>query len=274
MKSLPYWQVDAFVLKHTSKLFSGNPAAVMPLDAFLPDAVMQSIAAEHNLAETAFFAPNTRGTADFDLRWFTPTVEAPLCGHATLASAHVLFELLRFAGDVVRFRINSGAILSVERHAHGLALSMPVIQLGDVMVPPDSLRSALGAMPTALYSDPSADSYPLALFDRQWDVASLSPDYTALTKLYPQIIATAPGDDCDFVSRFFAPGFGINEDPVTGSSHARLVPFWSKRLDKAVLSARQISPRGGDLDCVLDGDTVTLTGTCQTVAAGQFYLPE
>ena len=247
---LRIFQVDAF----TDRLFGGNPAAVCPLEDWLPDATMQAIAAENNLAETAFFVPDGEGYA---LRWFTPTVEVDLCGHATLAAAFVLFELLQPGRVRVDFRTLKAGILTVVKTGERLAMDLPS-RPGKPVAASAGLSAALGRAPAQLL----AARDHLAIYDSAAEVAALRPDLAALAQLdCMAVIATAPGENgIDFVSRFFAPKQGIPEDPVTGSAHCTLVPYWAERLGKTRLQARQISPRGGALDCTLKGDQVTLAG--------------
>jgi PhzF family phenazine biosynthesis protein len=251
------YQIDAF----TSELFRGNPAAVCPLDEWLPDALMQSIAAENNLSETAFFVP--RGP-DWELRWFTPAAEIPLCGHATVASAFTLFfELCTVAGDVVTFHSPHSGVLPVRRQGDVLVLDFPAIAsapcvAGDANV--RGLGAALGREPREVRQTATTNRY-LAVFERAADVQALAPDMTALSRLGGPVIVTAPGaSGVDFVSRFFAPTLGIPEDPVTGSAHCVLIPFWAERLGKTELRAQQISARGGELMCKLRGDRVDIGG--------------
>ena len=245
---LPIYQVDAFA----SRVFAGNPAAIVPLDGWLPDATMQSIAAENNLAETAFFVP---GKGAWGLRWFTPAVEVDLCGHATLATAWVLFERMGATGDAVGFDTRSGR-LTVKRDGSRLAMDFPSRPAEPATVA--GLAAALGAAPR----ETLAARDTMAVFDTAEQVAALKPDFTALAALDTfAVIATAPGaGDCDFVSRFFAPRQGIPEDPVTGLSHCTLVPYWARRLGKAELRARQISARVGDLWCRDKGERVEIAG--------------
>lgn len=256
------YQVDAF----TDKLFGGNPAAVCPMDHWPATETMQLIAAENNLAETAFFIPDGDG---FHLRWFTPKLEMDLCGHATLASAHVLFNHLGFEGDLIRFQSRSGE-LTVARSGDLLTLDFPASTYEPVAEIPPALSEALGAAPTALYK--SRDL--LALFDKETDITALQPDFRALLGALESmdclgLIATAPGDSVDFVSRFFAPPAGIDEDPVTGSAHTMLIPFWADRLDKAKLHAFQLSERKGELFCELNGDRVMIGGKAVTYLTGK-----
>lgn len=259
--ALPIYQVDAF----TNRVFGGNPAAVMPLEAWLDDATLQAIALENNLSETAFFVADGDG---FALRWFTPTVEVQLCGHATLATAHVLFEHLGYVGDDIRFSTLSGE-LRVTRAGAGLRLDFPARPLppADVDV---AVCDALGAVASESLATDDPAGYLMCVYEFEEDVTALAPDFAALKAATGRcVIATAPGEQCDFVSRFFAPRVGIDEDPVTGSAHCSLVPYWAARLGRTRLRARQVSPRGGDLSCELEGDRVLLTGTAVTFMQGQ-----
>ena len=254
------YQVDAFA----ESVFSGNPAAVCPLDEWLEDEVMQQIASENNLSETAFFV---RNGDDFDLRWFTPTFEIDLCGHATLASAHVLFNHLSFEGDTIRFQTKSGE-LRVTREGDLMVMDFPS-RPPEKITPPKELILGLGMEPTEVWK--SRDM--LALYDREEEVQALEPDFHILETLdVVGIIATAPGDDVDFISRFFAPRAGVNEDPVTGSAHSTLIPFWSGILGKKSMKARQISPRGGNLECELLEDRVLIKGSATTYLSGTIQL--
>lgn len=245
---LPYYVVNAF----TRRRFGGNPAGVCPLDRWLEDATMQSLAAENRLSETAFFVP--RG-ADYDLRWFTPAREVDLCGHATLASAWVLFHRRGRGTDAVTFHTRSGA-LAVRRDGERLGLDLPA-RPGAPAAVRDALAEALGARPLEAYAARDV----MCVFADERDVAALAPDFAKLEALNLfGVIATAPGTDADFVSRFFAPSAGVPEDPVTGSAHCTLVPYWAKRLGKARLFARQISARGGELWCEERGERVIVAG--------------
>ncbi len=262
---LPIYQVDAF----TSRVFHGNPAAVVPLEAWLPDSVLQAIAAENNLAETAFFIPVT-GSAriDYRLRWFTPEVEVRLCGHATLASAYVVFERLRPGLSSVVFDSRSGS-LTVTRDGERLTLDFPALPAKPCETP-IALAEGLGAVPAATYL---ARDY-VAVFETDDEIRALRPRFDRLT--FDEalgVIVTAPGADCNFVSRFFAPGAGIPEDPVTGSAHCSLVPYWSKRLGKRELHARQISARGGELWCEERGERVRISGDSVLYLEGTIRLP-
>jgi PhzF family phenazine biosynthesis protein len=246
---LPIYQVDAF----TSRLFAGNPAAVVPLQDWPPDATLQAIAGENNLSETAFFV---RDRDVWELRWFTPTAEIDLCGHATLATAAVIFRHIEPARRRVEFRTRKAGTLSVTRHGEELALDFPARPAAPVAAPP-ALAAALGATPAEVLA---ARDY-LCVFENTEDVHNLRPDFAALARLDRLVICTAPGvGEFDFVSRFFAPALGIDEDPVTGSSHCTLVPFWAERLGRSHLRAKQVSPRGGELSCALEGDRVTIAG--------------
>jgi predicted PhzF superfamily epimerase YddE/YHI9 len=304
---IPCYQVDAFA----GEVFRGNPAAVCPLDAWLPDSTMQSIAAENNLSETAFTVPRGDG---FDLRWFTPTIEVDLCGHATLAAAFVLFVERGFSGRAIEFHSRSG-ILRVSREGEILTLDFPVRPAAPCAVP-EALGRGLGCAPVAVFK---SQDY-LAVFRTAAEVRALRPDIAVLKTLNARgIIATAPGgnspsrpadnaaqasrlpgeqgsanqqnadsnrrrdacatfgapgEDCDFVSRFFAPAAGIDEDPVTGSAHCTLMPYWAARLGKTKLFARQISARGGELFCELAGDRVYIGGKAVLYLRGEIVLDD
>ncbi|WP_046246234.1 PhzF family phenazine biosynthesis protein [Hymenobacter terrenus] len=259
-----YFHVDAF----TQTPFAGNPAGVCPLQTWLPARLMQQIAAENALAETAFIVPHAGTSTEYDIRWFTPTVEIDLCGHATLASAHVLFTHLGFPAEHVTFHSQSGA-LRVTRAGNGrLTLDFPSRPPQLLTEPPAGLAEALGAVPHAVLAARDL----VAVFATEADVAALRPDPAAVAALdYVGVIATAPGQgDIDFVSRFFAPRVGVPEDPVTGSAHSTLIPFWAAELGKNQLRARQISPRGGDLWCQLrDNDRVDISGYAVTYSTGE-----
>ncbi len=257
---LTQYQIDAFA----TRPFEGNPAAVVPLDKWIDDALMQSIANENNLSETAFFVPEGDG---FALRWFTPVAEVNLCGHATLATAHALFEHMNYPHASIRFSTRSGD-LRVERRSERLAMDFPA-QPTQPCDCSDALVKALGITPVAV--EKRVDY--LAVLESEAQVRALQPDLNELKKLDCRgIMVTAPGENKDFVSRFFAPAVGIAEDPVTGSAHCQLAPYWAKRLDKNNLTARQISKRGGDVDCELNGDRVTLLGSAVTVIKSELFL--
>jgi predicted PhzF superfamily epimerase YddE/YHI9 len=255
------YQVDAFA----EQPFQGNPAAVVPLESWLPDATMQAIAGENNLAETAFLVKS--GDA-YDLRWFTPTREVDLCGHATLAAAFVLFERCGLARDAISFQTRSGELL-VTRAGGWLTLDFPAVQ-GVACELPDALAEGLGAAPVAVFQ---AMDY-MAVFGRESDVRDLQPDFRVLSQLDLRgVIVTAPGDEVDFVSRFFAPNFGIDEDPVTGSAHCTLAPYWAGRLGRSRLRARQLSPRTGALQCEMAGERVRISGKAILFLEGTIEIP-
>ena len=261
---LPIFQVDAFA----DRPFAGNPAAVVPLASWPDDATLQAIAAENNLAETAFFAPEGDGGDSFRLRWFTPAIEVNLCGHATLASAHVLWTKLGHAGARLRFQTRSGE-LRVTREGGRIVLDFPA-QPAAPIAAPAGLAAALGATPAELLK--SVDL--LCVFAGAAEVAALRPDIRALAGFETRgVICTAPGaDGVDFVSRFFAPRAGIDEDPVTGSAHCALIPYWAKRLGKTSLLARQISKRGGTLWCEDRGARVAIAGQAALFLEGWIEL--
>jgi PhzF family phenazine biosynthesis protein len=248
---IPLYQVDAF----TTRLFGGNPAAVCLLSEWLPDATMQAIAAENNLAETAFFVPQGDG---YLLRWFTPTVEVELCGHATLASGYVVTRILAPERRSVTFDTLKAGPLEVTRERDLLAMDFPAWPPEEKPADPRVL-AALGARPIESFV---ARGRTLAVYDRAEEVAALRPDFAAMRRVVgADAIATAPGrDGVDFVSRYFAPNYGVDEDPVTGSAHCVLTPYWAARLGKEQMTARQISARGGELTCTLRGDRVTIAG--------------
>ncbi|MFL5321380.1 MAG: PhzF family phenazine biosynthesis protein [Myxococcaceae bacterium] len=245
---LPLFQVDAF----TSRRFSGNPAAVCPLEKWLPDELMQSIALENNLSETAFFVREGDG---FRIRWFTPTTEVDLCGHATLATAFVLFNELEKGSREVTFQSKSGP-LRVTTDGARITLFFPRREPKEQKLP-EAVKRALGGNPLELHV---AKDW-MVLYGSAEEVRRLKPDMRLTAQLEARgVIVTAKGDDCDFVSRFFVPGQGIDEDPVTGSAHCTLVPFWSQRLGKKTLHAKQVSARGGELFCVDAGPIVEMSG--------------
>src|SRR6516162_6274714 len=259
---LSLYQVDAF----TDHLFGGNPAAVVPLESWLPEATMQAIATE-NLSETAFFV--REGDATFGLRWFTPVAEIDLAGHPTLATAYVIFRFVAPDATELKFRTMKAGSLVVTRRGEELAMDFPARPPEPCTVPP-SLASALGKPPIKVLA--SRDY--MAVYESAADVASLKPDFGAIARLDRMaVIATAPGEgDVDFVSRFFAPAHNINEDPVTGSAHCTLIPYWAERLGKARLKARQISARIGELSCEHRGERVTIAGRCVLYMEGAITL--
>jgi PhzF family phenazine biosynthesis protein len=257
------YQIDAF----SGRVFAGNPAAVCPLDAWLPDATMQAIAAENNLSETAFFVPRGEG---FDLRWFTPAAEVDLCGHATLATGALILRKLEPGRERVRFHTRSG-VLEVGREGELLVMDFPAWPAGPTAADEhERVADALGAAPAELFAS-TRDI--LAVFDDEPAVRDLAPDFARLAALPRHgTIATAPGDGVDFVSRYFAPSVGIDEDPVTGSAHCTLTPYWSKRLGKTVLEARQVSRRGGELVCVDAGERVIIKGRAAFYLEGTLQI--
>jgi predicted PhzF superfamily epimerase YddE/YHI9 len=259
---LDYYHVDAF----TDRVFGGNPAGVCPLEGWLPDQIMQSIAMENNLSETAFFVANEN---HFDLRWFTPKVEVDLCGHATLASAHIIFSKLGYKQDSAGFETRSG-LLTATRRENVIELDFPARRAAECGVP-EALIGGLGKRPRQVLK--SRDY--LAVFDSEAEVAALAPNLQKLAELdCLGIIVTAPGQSCDFVSRFFAPRAGVMEDPVTGSSHCTLIPYWAERLGKSRLYARQISVRGGELFCRNLGERVGIGGKAVTYSQTEIEIAE
>ncbi|MGA2184206.1 MAG: PhzF family phenazine biosynthesis protein [Bryobacteraceae bacterium] len=257
---IPIYQVDAF----SGRAFAGNPAAVCPLESWLADERMQSIAAENNLAETAFFVPEGDG---YRLRWFTPVTEVDLCGHATLASAFVVFRHLAPQLERVLFRTRSGELI-VSRSGERLTMDFPSRPPVAVEAHPQ-LIPALGLQPKEVLA---ARDYML-VYETEEQVRALKPDMARLTEVDRfAVIVTAPGRDCDFVSRFFAPAHGVPEDPVTGSAHCTLIPYWSRRLGKKQLFARQVSPRGGELWCEDLGERVHISGQAVEFLSGTITL--
>jgi PhzF family phenazine biosynthesis protein len=257
---IPIYQVDAFA----SRVFTGNPAGVCPLEKWLPDEQMQAIAAENNLAETAFFVRNGEG---YNLRWFTPAVEVDLCGHATLASAFVIFNELRPSAQTVQFSTKSGKLV-VTRDGDLLSLDFPARPPKECQVYP-GLIAAMGGLPEKVLA---ARDY-LVVYATEAELRSVQPDMNVLRKADRfGVIATAPGKDVDFVSRFFAPAQGVPEDPVTGSAHCTLIPYWSKRLGKTKLHAYQASPRGGEIWCEDRGERVTISGKAVQFLEGTICL--
>ena len=258
---LTIYQVDAF----TGRLFAGNPAAVVICNSELPVEAMQSIAAENNLSETAFVV---LGESDHPIRWFTPTVEVDLCGHATLAAAHVIFSHLNLSGNPVSFSSKSGP-LRVRQDGELLYLDFPADSIAPVE-PMEPLISGLGAVPAELYR--GRDDF-LAIFDSEARIAALDPDMAIISRLPSRgVIVSSIGDEVDFVSRFFGPQSGVPEDPVTGSAHTTLIPYWSKKLEKTHLRAKQISRRGGELECKDLGQRVEIGGQAVTYLVGEIFL--
>jgi PhzF family phenazine biosynthesis protein len=262
---IPLIQIDAF----TDRPFAGNPAAICPLQSWLDDATLQAIANENNLSETAFLVPEG---AAFRLRWFTPSVEVALCGHATLASGFYILAMCEPRRESVAFETLSGT-LTVRRDGDLLAMDFPAVPatVADV---PDAVVAAVGGRPRQRLEVPrlhGADFYML-VYEQQAEVAALAPDHSSLKRLNCNVIATAPGDRHDFVSRFFAIASGIEEDPVTGSAHCTLAPYWAERLHKNPLDARQISSRGGDVRCSVSGNRVELGGRCALYMTGEITI--
>jgi len=257
---IPLYQIDAFA----SRVFAGNPAAVCPLEAWLDDALLQSVAEENHLSETAFFVPEGDG---YRLRWFTPETEVDLCGHATLATAFVLFEYLRPELDSVTFSSRSGP-LTVSRAGELLSLDFPALSLS-APLPVDDAAAALGVRPVEVRS--GMDLF--VVLESEAQVRALQPDLERVKQLGGRgLIATAQGVEADFVSRFFAPACGIPEDPVTGSAHCALTPYWSERLGRHELRALQLSPRGGELFCLAMGERVKIAGRAVRYLEGVIFL--
>jgi PhzF family phenazine biosynthesis protein len=260
MTSLPFFQVDAFA----DRPLTGNPAAIMPLERWLDDAKMQAIAGENNLSETAFTVPSESGDADYDLRWFTPAAEVELCGHATLAAGHVLIH-----SDPVRFSTQSG-ILTVSRRENMLELDLPAAALNETREP--ELCGALGLPDSPVWLAEGCNDAAIIEVADEAAVRALEPDFTALRAIRRMAIVTARGTEFDIASRVFVPYVGIDEDPVTGSAHAALTPYWAGRLGRTQFTALQASSRTGVLHCKLEGDRVMLGGQCRTVIVGQFQI--
>jgi PhzF family phenazine biosynthesis protein len=253
------YHVDAF----TNQVFGGNPAAVCPLDHWISDLEMQQIAMENNLSETAFFVKKDN---DYFIRWFTPEIEIDLCGHATLASAHVIYNHLNYKEEVINFQYGGGN-LSVCKKGDLLSMDFPSIHSDQAEVS-DLIISSVGKKPNEAYKARDL----MIVFNSENDIKELEPDFAQMANIdVLGVIATAPGDKVDFVSRFFAPNAGINEDPVTGSAHCMLIPFWAKRLRKNDLSAMQLSKRVGELTCLYKGDRVEIAGQAITYLIGEIY---
>lgn len=269
---LPFVQIDAFA----DRPFAGNPAAVIPLEKWLDDATLQAIAEENNLSETAFVVPDASDAADFELRWFTPATEVALCGHATLASGH---HLLREdpSRDLVRFRTRKAGVLEVVRHGPAYLMALPAYRPAPTPLP--QTLAALG-LEAAVATLRHSGGYQLVVLDSAEQLRALAPDFAALAAMGDTLnIVTAPGSPgggagagSDVVSRVFAPAAGIDEDPVTGSAHSVLTPYWADRLGRSRFTAYQASRRGGHLGCELDGERVILEGRCVTVIEGVFRV--
>ncbi|NQV02526.1 MAG: PhzF family phenazine biosynthesis protein [Bacteroidia bacterium] len=259
--SFPIYQVDAF----TDHLFGGNPAAVVPLESWLPDEVMQHIAAENNLVETAFFVKEPEG---YHIRWFTPLDEVDLCGHATLATAHVLYNHLNYPGDLLEFQSRSG-ILRVKKEGELLTLDFPADTMEQIDITAD-LTDVFGQAPILAFK---GNTDFMLIFSNQKEIEEMKPNMNKLMQIEARgVIITAPGREVDFVSRFFAPQIGITEDPVTGSAHTSLTPYWSKELNKTVMKAMQLSERKGDLDVKLVGNRVEISGKAVTYLKGEIFI--
>lgn len=261
--NLEIFQVDAF----TSKPFGGNPAAVVPLTEWLPDEMMMKIAAENNLSETAFFVK--KGDA-YHLRWFTPAIEVNLCGHATLASAYVIFNCLKLEETYIKFHSGRSGELAVAKDGDRMILDFPSYPMNEIEQS-DALAQAVGKVPTRIWA--SQGNMVFLRLESESDIRELAPDQAALTAIeFDEVIVTAPGDDSDFVSRMFAPRIGIAEDPVTGAIHCSLIPYWAEQLGKDRLFARQVSERGGELFCELKGDRVRIGGNATLYLKGEIYV--
>ncbi len=255
------YQVDAF----TEKVFGGNPAAVCPLLSWPDDKILQSIATENNLSETAFFVEYEDS---FQIRWFTPEVEVNLCGHATLASAHIIFNVLGYTKEIIQFDSKSG-LLKVFRNDNLLTLDFPSADLSQAIIK-GNFSEAIGKIPIGLFK---GNNKLLAVYESEQDIEAINPDFEKLSKLdYMGVIVTAQGNSSDFVSRFFAPKVGINEDPVTGSAHTLLIPFWADYLNKTELHAYQLSKRSGELFCEYKGDRVWISGHAITYLTGEIEI--
>ena len=264
MKKTKIYQVDAF----TDKLFSGNPAAVCILDTWISDEWMQLIGNENNLAETAFVVPNGQ---NFEIRWFTPTVEVDLCGHATLATAFVLFNIHQYPNSLIKFHSPRSGRLAVEKKEDMLFLDFPTDKLEALSEEQNAIiEKCIGIKPIELYKG-KADY--IAVIDNENSLRNLQPDLNEISKLKAEgLIVTAKGDNVDFVSRFFAPQLGINEDPVTGSAHTLLLPLWSKKISKNRLIAKQLSKRGGHLICELKNDRCMIGGKARLYLTGEINI--
>ncbi len=261
-KKIPMYQVDAFA----KQVFGGNPAAVCVLDAWLEDAIMQNIAAENNLAETAFVVSQGEGYA---IRWFTPVVEVDLCGHATLAAAHVLFHYYNAGPQIIHLHSPRSGALSVEKTGEQLTLDFPTDECTAIDCPP-ILVKALGQKPTECYKGKT--DY-LLIYNNQKEIEALQPNFALILEGGGRgLIVSAPGDSVDFVSRFFAPQVGVDEDPVTGSAHTTLTPVWHQKLGKKVMTAKQLSKRQGELTCEYKGDRVKISGYAVTYLKGEIEL--
>lgn len=270
---IPVFHVDAFA----SQPFTGNPAAVCPLDCWLDDEKLRKVAAENNLSETAFFAPrdgpdDSPRTRRYDLRWFTPRGEVRLCGHATLASAYVVLALLEPQFDTVQFETRRSGTLTVRKDREVFSMDFPAIFAQSCANPPDELIRALGPGPTPSNILEANETY-FVVYDRESAVQNLRPNFARLEQLHPLVVSvTAPGEGVDFVSRYFKPSYGMPEDPVTGSAHCALAPYWAGRLGKSQLHARQLSERVGELWCEMAGERVFLKGRAVLTLQGLLVI--
>jgi len=257
--------VDAF----TSRPLAGNPAAVCPLDRWLDDGLLRKVAAENNLSETAFFVPKG---PDYELRWFTPRCEVRMCGHATLASAHIILNHLKPELREVRFATRFRGMLTVWKDGDSIAMDLPAMPGTPCANVPDELVRALGVAPLSALLVEADDEY-IAVYETESVIRNIRPDYARLEQLHPFAVAiTAPGENADFVSRYFAPSYGVSEDPVTGVAHCALAPYWAGRLGKTHLHARQVSERGGELWCEMEGERVVLKGNAVLIMQGELLI--
>lgn len=259
--NMQIYQVDAF----TDRIFGGNPAAVCPLESWLSDDILQNIAMENNLSETGFYV---KKGDDYEIRWFTPTVEVELCGHATLAAAHVIFTFDNYPGEEITFHSKSG-ILKVGKRDQLLTMNFPADNINRTVIPPEA-KECFGIDPVEAYKGRTDF---ILVFQSQKDIEEIDPNFHLINKLDARgVIVTAPGNEVDFVSRFFCPQVGINEDPVTGSAHTTLTPYWSERLNKTRLTALQLSARKGYLLCEFDNDRVKISGKAKTYMKGKISI--
>ncbi|MCB0501357.1 MAG: PhzF family phenazine biosynthesis protein [Bacteroidetes bacterium] len=257
---LNIYQVDAF----TDHIFGGNPAAIIPLNEWLPDTTLQAIALENNLSETAYFV---KEEDYYHLRWFTPTIEIELCGHATLASAHVLFNELGYSAKSIHFKTLSGSLF-VEQDGDLLSMDFPITYMTAIPYS-EKMKAGLGEAYQEIYE---SQTKFMVVFEHESQIKDLQPDFRILNELGKNVIVTAKGNDCDFVSRFFAPVSGVDEDPVTGSAHTALTPYWAAKLNKLQLEARQVSARGGYLLCEMNKDRVLIKGQAILYMKGEIYI--
>ncbi|MFZ9661709.1 MAG: PhzF family phenazine biosynthesis protein [Chitinophagaceae bacterium] len=260
--TLPIYQVDAF----SDKIFAGNPAAVCPLQSWPEDALMQKIAMENNLAETAFFIPKEDA---FELRWFTPAVEVDLCGHATLATAYVIFNFLGYKDEKIKFISPRSGALYVSKKEELLSLNFPSDNIHSIEIT-EELEKCFTSKPLAAFK---GKTDIMLVFENENQIRMANPDFIAISKIHARgLIITARGKQVDFVSRFFGPAVGVNEDPVTGSAHTTLTPYWAEVLQKKNLSAQQLSSRGGSLQCTHLGERVEISGTCSLFLKGEIFV--